>query len=439
MVFPTPPPSQHAAFSPIHGRNAHLFQPPKSPASVAATPSYATSSADYFSNGASRKRSRPASSYHERAQGDNWNTIPSWAQDAVTPNDDDVFSSGQNSLLVNDQYKLSGGYDTPGLAANTELDRVVEQDAQARRYTRDRDATFSNSGTSLSGPLARERNGMARPPNILTGEQPLSWTKFAFSLVGKAFNFGTSVFKGFYAGGGNGYDFNEKQGFDSAAPLITDHSYGPPTPVPGQWQSDDFFGDFEQDNPLSPPSSSMRPPNKRRQTDKDAWVMVGTPDDSNGPSPKRKVSGGQVVQSTKTSTPRPSASRASSRRSFLPTATRRQTSHVTQLGSPATFTAGHDRRASVANIRSPVSRPSSSAAHRNSLGPGFGAEYVSPEAERYRKRQAKQDRVADKTIGNMSKQLEELIRQGQAALGTKFSVEGDADEDMDDDYGMGKW
>lgn len=440
MVFPTPPPSQHANLSPIHGVNAHFFHPPKSPASVLATPSHATSSTDYFANGASRKRSRPASSYHERAQGDRWNSIPAWAQDAATPIDDDVFSSGQNSLVVNDQYKLSGGYDTPGLAANTELDRVVEQDAQARRLTRDRDATFGNSGTSLSGPLARERNGVARLPDIQTGEQPISWAKFAFSLVGKAFNFGTSVFKGFYAGGGTGYDFNgdfnEKQVYVEPSPLIFDH--GPPTPVPGQWQSD-FFGDFEQDNPLSPPSSGLRPPNKRRQTDKDEWVMIGTPDNT-GPSPKRKVSGGQIVQSsTKTSTPRPSASRASSRRSFLPTATRRQTSHVTQLGSPATFTAGPDRRASFANVRSPGSRPSSSAAHRSSLAPAFGAEYVSPEAERYRKRQAKSDRVADKTIGNMSRQLEELIRQGQAALGTKFSVEGDADEEMDDDFGFGKW
>lgn len=64
---------------------------------------------------------------------------------------------------------------------------------------------------------------------------------------------------------------------------------------------------------------------------------------------------------------------------------------------------------------------------------------MSPEAERYRKRQAKQGRVADKAIGNMSRQLEELIKQGQAALGTKFSVEGDVDEDMDDGFSGGRW
>lgn len=433
MVFPTPPPSQPSIFTPVHGRNAHLFQPPKSPASVATTPSYAGASTDYFANGASRKRSRPTSSYHEHAQGGKWNTPSTWT--ATTPHEDDVFSSGPNSMLVNEQYNLAGGYDTPGLAVNTELDRVIDQDVQARRWTRDREATFGSSGPSLQGPLARERNGVPRMAEMGEGQgqNQVSWTRFAFSLVGKAFTFGTSVFKGFYAGGGDGYDFNEKHGYDG----VSSHRRDPPTPVPGQWQTDDFFGDFEQDNPISPPSSELRPPNKRRQTDKDEWVLIGTPD-ARGPSPKRKISANYVPQATKAAAaPRPSASRASSRRSLLPTAVRRQPSHVSQVGSPAAFTAGPDRRASVANVRSPPSRPHSSAGHRKNLS--TGSDILSPEADRYRKRQAKQDRVADKTIGNMSRQLEELIKQGQAALGTKFSVEGDADEEMDDGYAGSRW
>jgi len=428
MALPSPPPSQRSIFTPVHGRNAHLFQPPKSPAIVATTPSYANTSTDYFSNGASRKRSRPTSSYHEHAPGNNWNTPTSWT--ASTPQDDDVFGSAQNSMTVNEQYNLAGGYDTPGLAVNTELDRVMDQDAQARRWTRDRDATFGSSGPSLQGPLARERNGVPRMADLTERQNNVSWTRFAFSLVGKAFTFGTSVFKGFYAGGGDGYDFNEKHGYDGASA----HIRGPPTPVPGQWQADDFFGDFEQDNPISPPSSGLRPPNKRRQTDKDEWILIGTPD-ARGPSPKRKTSANYVPQATKAPAPRPSASRASSRRSLLPTAIRRQPSHVSQVGSPAAFTAGPDRRASVANVRSPTSRPQSSIGHRSSQS----ADLVSPEAERYRKRQAKQDRVADKAIGNMSRQLEELIKQGQAALGTKFSVEGDVDEDMNDGFSGSRW
>ena len=423
MVFPTPPPSQHSIFSPVHGRNAHLFQPPKSSPSVATTPSHATSSTDYFTAGASRKRSRP-----ESANADQWNAAPTWARTPVPTNDDDVFGGGQGSLLVNERYNLSGGYDTPGIVANIDLDRDITQDADARRQTRHRDATFGPSGSSLSGPLARERNGVPRMPDMMEGGHQVSWTRFAFGLVGKAFNFGTNVFKGFYAGGGDSYVFDEKHGYD--------HMDDPPTPVPGQWQSDDFFGDFEQDNPRSPPSSTLRPPNKRRQTDKDEWVLIGTPDTAD-PSPKRKVSANYVPQATKSAASRPTASRASSRRSLLPTPIRRQPSHVSQVGSPAAFTAGLDRRASVAHVRPSTSRPQSSIGHRSSLS----AEMMSPEAERYRKRQAKQDRVADKAIGNMSRQLEELIKQGQAALGTKFSVEGDVDEDMDMDDGFsgGRW
>lgn len=52
---------------------------------------------------------------------------------------------------------------------------------------------------------------------------------------------------------------------------------------------------------------------------------------------------------------------------------------------------------------------------------------MSPEAERLAKRQAKQDRAADKAIYSMSRRLDDLIRQGQQALGTKFTVEGDVD------------
>ena len=381
---------------------------------------------DYFSNAASRKRSRPDSSYRETGSENNWNTPPTWT---ATSHDDDVFGSAQNSMTVNEQYNLAGGYDTPGLAVNTELDRVMDQDAQARRWTRDRDATFGSSGPSLQGPLARERNGVPRMADLTEGQNQVSWTRFAFSLVGKAFTFGTSVFKGFYAGGGDGYTFNEKSGYDGSS----GHTFDPPTPVPGQWQAD-FFGDFEQDNPSSPPSSGLRPPNKRRQTDKDEWILIGTPD-ARGPSPKRKTSGNHVPQATKPTASRPVASRASSRRSLLPTPIRRQSSHVSQVGSPAAFTAGPDRRASVAHVRSPPSRPQSGMGHRSSLS----ADLMSPEAERYRKRQAKQDRVADKAIGNMSRQLEELIKQGQAALGTKFSVEGDVDEDMDDGFSGGRW
>lgn len=404
MALPSPPPSQRETiFTPVAGRNAHLFQPPRSPASVAATPSYATS-ADYFTQGGSRKRSRADSSQIGRSLPSQWTQ-----QTATTPGAG--YGGGFGHSSVNERYRLAGGFDTPGLAFNTDLDSASDRDGPARRQMRDRQPSFRCSGTPLAGPLARDRNGMARMPSSPNGSQTVSWTAFAFSLVGKAFNFGSSVFKGFYAGGGTAYNFDEKRGMYSTA-----HTFAPEgasTPLPGSWggAGDDFLGDFEQDNPHSPPSSSsaQRPANKRRQTDRDTWVLVGTPDlpsPSSPGSPRRKSAIPRPALP-----PRPTASRASSRRSLLP--------RRTCSPAPPHHAATPDRRASVAHTRSPGSRPSSA-----------GGQYLSPEAERYVKRQAKQDRAADKAMSSMSRQLEELIKQGQQALGTKFSVEGEGEDEQ---------
>ena len=184
------------------------------------------------------------------------------------------------------------------------------------------------------------------------------------------------------------------------------------------------MGDFEQDrNDFSSPApSGSRPGNKRRQTDKDSWVMVSTPDLSDA-SPKRKISSSSVPRSNTLSANRPSASRASSRRNLAPVS-RRQSSYVTHTGSPALDSRQRPpldppRRASFAPTRS---RPSNS--HTQSRAQeNENQAYVSPEAERFVRRQAKQDRKADAAMSSMSKQLQDLIRQGQEALGTKYDIE----------------
>ena len=350
-----------------------------------------------------------------------------------------------SSALVNERYTLRGGFDTPGLMASGADDRH-NRDADMEFRKRCRDPDYVDRGaaghTMISGPLARERNGVARMPSSPNGEQNHpGWASFAFSLVGSIFNFGTSVFKGFYAGGGKGYDLPQQGLSDSW--MQTKQRCGQ-TPVPGSWQDDgDFMGDFEQDNPSSPSNAPRRPQNKRRQTDRDAWVMVGTLD-ANELSPKRKTSSNSILRSSLAT--RPPASRASSRRSIAPVS-RRTTSYT---GSPAfhhfsqsTDSTDH-RRASLAPTRSPNShsnRPSSS--HRPFLSarasldgrPG-SASGISPEAEKYIKRQARQEKIADKAIGNMNRQLKDLIAQAQQALGTRYEVDGGGGGDVDMDEGF---
>ncbi|KAK3702279.1 hypothetical protein LTR37_014990 [Vermiconidia calcicola] len=432
------------------GRNAHVFQPPQSPAS----PAFATGGPDYFSSQRSRKRQRPGSSHPAHGEeGTPWKpsydaATPSWVQ-YPTPSDAIYGSSGaHNSAIVNERYRLAGGFDTPGLMASAEQNGRGEGDVEFRRRVRDIDNGRNHgTGAPIAGPLARERNGVARMLSSPNGSGQVSggWTGFAFGLVGKVFDFGTSVIKGFYAGGGHGYKLQQQLSPPSLAWIRSQQYAGGGTPLPGSWQNDgEFLGDFEQDNPSAANSPSVysnpRPPNKRRQTDRDTWVMVGAQDTAEM-SPKRKNSSNNVPRISNFAAG-PTASRANSRRSLAPVS-RRSSSYVTQTGSPALPTPhavdSGTRRASFAPMRSPnsPSRQSSGGGRPSSAG---GAS-IDPDAERLRKRQARQEKVVDKTMTNMNRQLKDLIQQAQAALGTKYSVEGTvgSEEMMDEGFVDEEW
>nr|POE87963.1 hypothetical protein CFP56_11192 [Quercus suber] len=405
------------------GRNAHFFQPPKSPAVTPATPSSYTAN-DYFTTG-SKKRSRADTSY-----GAHWNATPH-ATHCLTSGDgaynNSAFGQG-SSALVNERYRLAAGHDTPSLQATAEIEDIhFDTEDISRRRVRDcsLEARPRDKYAMPAGPLARERNGVARGAAMQDGS-PTTWTGLAFNLVGKVFTFGTSMIRGFYAGQGEGFEFRHDPRPDLFA---SQHDFGSSTPVPGQWHDDEFLGDFEQDNPSSSPAPT-KPLPKRRQTDRDAWVMVGTSEVPEAGA--RRTQSGSTASRNGYTPMRPQASRASSRRSMAPLL-RRQSSQVSYAGSPGLLPAFDGaRRASVAPTRSPHSR-------RNSGENGFNA-YVSPEAERFAKRQAKQDRATDKAMSSMTKRLEDLIRQGQEALGTKISIEGvDAEFDTDEGFVDESW
>ena len=352
---------------------AHIFRPPdKSAMSTPATN-------DYFSP-RTRKRVCPG-------------TVD------VTP---DVDLTGGFGAEVEERYRLRGGFDTPGLLMEVEMTPGVSEE---RGRFSDWSRADESPGRSelVCGPLARERNGAGRGRASagLESKPASGWGSFAFRLVGRVVSMGTTVIRGFYAGGGPGYAISSPSADVLARRPQLQASRAVPT-VPGAWEEDQgFTGDFEQDNPRT--SQPSRPPNKRRHTNKDAWILVGTPD-ADDASPKRKLSNNPPIRRTM-------ASRPSARRSIAG-------SPRALVHSPC-FPSGPDsssRRASIAPTRD--SRPSSS-----------NGTFITPEAERYVKRQARKDKAADKAVSSMTRRLEDLIRQGQEALGTKVDVdEGSADE-----------
>ncbi|KAG9565557.1 hypothetical protein KCU77_g17487, partial [Aureobasidium melanogenum] len=84
--------------------------------------------------------------------------------------------------------------------------------------------------------------------------------------------------------------------------------------------------------------------------------------------------------------------------------------------------------------RSPVTTPirTSFGADRRSSIASANGENLSPDAQRFLHRIERQDRDTDKSMRKLDRQIQDLIRQGQAALGTKFEVESD-DTDFNDD------
>lgn len=52
---------------------------------------------------------------------------------------------------------------------------------------------------------------------------------------------------------------------------------------------------------------------------------------------------------------------------------------------------------------------------------------LTPEAHKYLLQRDRRERDADKAVRKMSRQVQDLIRQGQMALGSNFEVEGEGD------------
>lgn len=354
------------------------------------------------------------------------------------------------------KYVLAGGYDTPTLAATAHYEKADESNF---RKTWDLDSEspslhHQDLAFNAQGPLARERNGHSRLSTGCYegqsyGDNTDGWGKFvvglATTVAGKMWSFcRQSAFSGFSAGEGKAYSFSQPTQLDVDPSW---HCYfRSTTPVPGQYPLDH---DFDHESP-------PRPAKRLHVDTAEEWVIVDSCFDGRESSPRlstRKVSNpllspekpsGRARQSIRP----PSASRASTRRSLQPVS-RRISSHASYIGSPAQTlsSTGHviyspllsqnhqDRRASIAPTRSPaMHNPSHTSRPGTAVTPP-----LSPDARKLLAKKERNDRVADKSMRKMSKQVQDLIRQGQAALGTKFEIQDEYDDQSADDGDAEAW
>ncbi|KIW67000.1 hypothetical protein PV04_06278 [Phialophora macrospora] len=397
------------------------------------------------------------------------------------------------SPLVNTNYRIAGGLDTPTASrAQQEEDARefdYEIDCRPSRYNSQNsvhtsDSYFPKTPAPDQNRTSKRRLSPPSPP--MKGWGKTVWA-FTGGIAGKVINFcWSTTFSGFYAGGGGGYKFDAgTPGLASSTWTEVDSKYdffdnskGAPsrgidretTPVPGGFPDEgpEFIEEYmskltvdqEQNHDLTPCKSRVResPAISRHNS----WVVVEnsySTSRSRESSPARKKSRASTANLYAA---RPShAPRHSSGTLSRPCLTPRLSTgrSSASYASPRTSirsisTTKHQPRHSTASIptissqdnhgKLPLKRPGSIHANRvsiasprrqSSISETSPSQKPSPEVRKFEQKMRKKEAKQDQTMNRFNDRLEAMIREGQAALGSRIEVEiGDEDVNLDEGY-----
>ncbi|EXJ80843.1 hypothetical protein A1O3_07129 [Capronia epimyces CBS 606.96] len=361
-------------------------------------------------------------------------------------------------------------------------DHDYEVDCRPTRFTQRGSSQHPDSYfPNTPGPNDAGRTKRKQPSN-----SPKGWGKTVWALTGgiagKVFDFcWNTTFKGFHAGGGDGYRFdlgtpdvasNTWTEVDSREDVFHADYPVPPirrerlhTPVPGGFPEEPNFTQDYMSN-TSPPrmndlvsTPTMTTGRAAGSIYRDSWVVVDRPKESisresspvrkksrastanlygRAAPPRHASSSGRPRLVSRSSTHRPSASFASPRtfsslnpNTLTHSSQRRQSvsSANTDLQeqAPQNAKVSTSSKASLASPRRHASQPASSAS----------ISQPSPEVRKFEQKLRRKEAKRDETMNRFNSQLEAMIREGQQALGSKIEVEIDDGADLDVDEGYG--
>ena len=414
------------------GATSHFFLPPKTPsASSSLHRSTNTISTQDVSHYPTRKRSRYDSYMSDQAtpfsaQSHAWSSTSPTTPSLETP------EAMSPVPFVSTKYELAGGLDTPAAARSSAMERGDDTEADLHlrggRGFRGFDLAAESYFPCSAPALARESNGRPRTQNAPRLRDGLG--KAVYSVVGVAGRVlefcKATAFRGFYAGGGQGYEIRPptqsaegSQGiwFDEESDNELQTFEREMSAVPGGFPEEDFIPEYMSQDHTTPPRAAKKVRRENGTAEVGAsWVIVGSNPTSREASPSRlshrKVPSAYTAPSLQS---RPKLAR----RPILPASRPSQTSFA---GSPAMRP---DRPASYASSRSPMTSPTK----RDSP--------VSVEVQRHATRMRKREIQEDANLKRFNQQLKAMIKEGKEALGTKFEVEDADDESMDEGYAEG--
>ncbi len=430
------------------GGRSHLFQPPpQTPASPYeySSSTFASSNVGSFTNCGLKRARHDSESYFTTpysATASGWSNIS--AASSILHSTD----LASPAPLVNTRYALAGGLDTPGLAAASSYDgaNVAYEVNFRRRWS----VTSNQHDSSIAtlGPLAGERNGKRRCPSSPNGTSTQGWGQtvlhLAGAVAGKMWELcRAGAFRGFSAGGGQGYAVQPVSSTDSIWEDLDTQQAFPPlerssTPVPGDFPHHADYGTqhIHRDSTPTPP----RPAKRIHTYTGSGWVMVDHHSDSRASSPRLSM---RRTPSTTASNaapkshlprpvaqqrPQPSRQQSSHRRSLIPVSRRGST--VSMAGSPALIHSPQNKApASFASSRAAPSgnKTPSRPASRNDLS---NIPLPSPEAQKYAARVRREEREAEASLRKMNRRLKDMVREGKEALGSRIEIVDDGDEGM---------
>ncbi|TVY48161.1 hypothetical protein LOCC1_G001253 [Lachnellula occidentalis] len=428
----------------LSGAKSHIFQPPRTRSDSASSSLVLTRST--ASTTTSKSMTRPPFTQRKRSR--------------AMDDEDGAMDRcpGSPQPLVNTKYVLAGGMDTPTIRAS----QLGESEYTDVSYRKQLDGGIRETRRGLfcdiEGPLPPDgRQGNGRP----VGWDSPGTTSWGKAVLGKIWQWGGAVFRGFHAGGGQGYTLNTNPESSSypVEPSFweTEKSFstwGPPdresTPVPGRFPEEDFIPNYLDQHPTPEPRPSKRRQVSRNNTENEEiaknWVVVQPPATIQPPAIETSTPSKPQTQPRAGGTSRysmPTASSSGRRSTATPvrpasragTAPRRpMLPKVSHAGSPALTPS---RGASFASARSSpnskIPRPSSPMRSPNKAMTSPAAK----EAQRWVAQKKKEEREADESIKRLDRQLKAMIREGKEALGTRVEVE--MDYELGDGEGSKKW
>ncbi|KAH8691594.1 hypothetical protein BGW36DRAFT_54830 [Talaromyces proteolyticus] len=322
--------------------------------------------------------------------------------------------------LVNTDYILAnGGEDQQRLDLKETKEILVEElDYRPNRYRENNVRPATPNQTAENKDVENRKRSrsdatetaMPYTPSVSSGTP--GWGRTMFTVVGKVWDFcWTSAFRGFSAGGGQGYTVTSQS---SLQPMTADtttwqmvHHQDQPsasksrsksasTPIPGQYPEDEVDAEQVRDREtwvLVPESPSTRISPSRSESPTHFARKVPRRSSAYRPQPRRSIGG---------------LPRAMNKRPTLNPSRPSNGLSLSSAARPSTPTKPPVSPTRTSNQNSPASR----------------------DAQRFAAKFRRREREEDASFQKMNDQLKALIREGREALGSRVEVD---EMDLDDE------